>query len=331
MTRRESDPLPLLPPEVHDFALRAAEVPYPVLLHGETGSGKTHLAEAIHRLSPRSGKPFVPVNCSAITEGLFESELFGHEKGAFTGAIKSRLGLFEVADGGTLFLDELGKLHLNLQPKLLRVVEKGSVRRVGSSGYTPVDVRIIAATNRDLREMIRRNEFREDLYYRCAVLEHRIPPLRERRREIPAIISFLLTKKIAPASDPPEISADALEVLFSYPWPGNIRQLNNALCHAVTYSEGGIIEVHHLPDWIHLPDRETNGESEGRGAGAIHRYAAPESLRQERTMILQALQAEGGNRTQAAKRLGMSRQTLWIKTRCYAIAADEWEKASNRG
>lgn len=325
--RRREHSDSLLPPGVRAFASLAAESSYPVLLHGETGAGKTHLARLIHQLGPRSTKPFVPVNCAAVPENLFESEMFGHVRGAFTGATESRPGLFEMANGGTLFLDEIGELPLHVQPKLLRVLEKGSVRRVGSTHYTPVDVRIIAATNRDLWAMVQQGRFREDLYYRCNVLDWRIAPLRERRHDLPGLILGMLARN---SDRCPEISVEALEILCSYPWPGNIRELDNALSHAVVYAEGGSIEPRHLPERVRASRTGSNGRAMGCEGGFVQRYAAPEDPRQEREMILETLRAEGGNKTRAAKRLGMSRQTLWIKITQYGLVLDEWKGGSDK-
>lgn len=302
------DPV-LLSAGAREFAEIAARSSHPVLLQGETGVGKTQMARRIHELSPRRGKPFVEVNCGAIPRELFEREMFGHVRGAFTGATDGGAGLFEAADGGTLFLDEVGELPLESQPKLLRALEEGSIRRLGATGRVSVDVRIVAASNRVLRVLVRESSFREDLYYRLCVLEHEILPLRKRHWEIPAIARFLLRQ-----NGPAEIAPEALDRIREYPWPGNIRELNNALCYALVRSEGGAIELHHLPDRVRAAPFSDEGDEPRRG-----RYAAPNDTGEERDLIVRALAAEGGNRTRTAERLGMSRSTLWAKLRYYRL------------
>lgn len=239
--------LALLPSKIRTFAALAAETHGGVLLDGETGSGKTHLARLIHQLSPRAGKPFVEINCASIPENLFEREMFGHVRGAFTDAKESRAGIFETAHGGTLFLDEIGELPLPVQPKLLCALEEGLIRRLGSVRPIATDVRIITATNRNLHEMIEQKQFRQDLYYRINVMEHHVPPLRDRRGDLPTLIRHLLTRNAPHGSHPPALSAEALEILRFYRWPGNIRELDNALRQAVVYSRGSTIEPQHLP------------------------------------------------------------------------------------
>jgi transcriptional regulator with PAS, ATPase and Fis domain len=265
-------------------------------------------------MSARRDRPFVEVNCGAIPRELFEREMFGHVRGAFTGASEPAPGLFEAANGGTLFLDEIGELPLELQPKLLRVLEERSIRRLGATQQIATDVRIVAASNRVLRELVREKSFREDLYYRMCVLEHEILPLRERRRELPAIIGHLLRQNLGE----PEITAEALERLCAYPWPGNIRELNNALLHALVRSGGAPIDVHHLPDRVCVPGFD---RAEARAAEELPRvrYAAPDDEMEEREVILRALEAEGSNRTRTAERLGMSRSTLWAKLRYHRL------------
>jgi DNA-binding NtrC family response regulator len=245
--------------------------------------------------------------------------MFGHVRGAFTGATEDRPGLFEAANGGTLFLDEVGELPLDIQPKLLRVLEEGSVRRLGSIENTRVDVRIITATNRDLWRLVQDKTFREDLYYRCCVLECQILPLRQCRAEIPALVHRLLARYAPAHGAPAEITQDAMERICSYEWPGNIRELGNALCQALVYSEGQAICVHHLPRRLQL-SCGTGEDVCGEGGSRRCKYAAPEDVQQERRLILEALMAEGSNRTRAAKRLRMGRSTLWAKLKQYGIA-----------
>lgn len=308
------------PPELHQFAIIAATCTYPVLLYGETGSGKTHLARLIHELSARSGGSLVHINCAAVPESLFEREMFGHVRGAFTDAKESSAGIFETANGGTLFLDEIGELPLSVQPKLLRVLEEGAVRRLGATRDTPVDVRVIMATHRDLGGMVQQGCFREDLFYRCSVLEFRVPPLREQRERLPGLIRDLLAKGLPSQAEPPALGEEALDLLCAYDWPGNIRELDNSLRQAAVYAQGAPIQLHHLPARIlaHVPTRSEPGAPQG---AAGQRYATPDDPREEREIIRQALDAEGGNRTWAARRLGMARSTLWVKLREYGLAS----------
>ena len=296
-----------------DFARRAARNDEPVLLLGETGSGKSHLAAIIHRLSARAAGPFHHVNCGAIPDTLFEREMFGHVRGAFTDAKESREGAFEAAHRGTLFLDEVGELPLAVQTKLLSVLEERRVRRVGATHDTPVDVRVVTATNADLVAMVAGRQFREDLFHRIAVLRFRVPPLRERKRELPGLVQHLLERR-GTGGAAPEVTAEAMELIRAYPWPGNVRELDNALRRAVVYAEQEPIAPQHLPEEIRNVAVPAGGES-----AAPERYVAPADPEVERRMIEEALQAEGGNRTRAARRLGMSRSALWSKIHRHRI------------
>jgi len=226
--------------ELFDVMRRAAASDATVLLTGETGTGKEVSARAIHQQGKRSGKPFVVVDCGAIPAPLLESELFGYERGAFTGAVSSRAGAFEVADGGTIFLDEIGELQLELQPKLLRVLEGRSIKRVGSNSHVDVDVRVVAATHRALSEEVHAGRFREDLYYRLAVLRVRLPPLREHKEDLPALVDSVLSQLgVAPGGDAdPLRTPEFFQMLAEYPWPGNVRQLRNYLERCVAM--GGV-------------------------------------------------------------------------------------------
>lgn len=317
--RLSGDPAPgTLSPGMRAFVHLAARSDAPVLLLGETGSGKTHLARCIHALSARSRGPFQSVNCGAVPEPLFEREMFGHVRGAFTDARETRPGLLEAAHGGTLLLDEVGELPPLLQPKLLAVLEDGIVRRLGATHGNVVDVRVIAATNADLGALVQERAFRIDLYHRLAVLTYHVPPLRARADEIPAIVADLLARRSHSRPAPPVVP-ETVALLSAYPWPGNLRQLDNALRHAVAVAAGGELRPEHLPAWILEPPRNGNGNG-ASPAAARARYAAPASDQTEREMIRHALREEGGNRTRAARRLGMSRATLWIKLQKFGLA-----------
>ncbi len=236
-----------------DDARRAAQVGVSVLITGETGTGKEVLARFIHQHSPRAEKPFVPINCAAIPEDLLESELFGHEPGAFTDAKARKTGLIEAADGGVLFLDEIASMPLAMQAKLLRVLEERTVRRVGGTRWMPVDVQVIAASNRDLKQMIAEGTFREDLYYRLRVVELRIPPLRERRDDIPQLVGHFLREASLRMNRPVEGTTErALSALQAYHWPGNIRELKHVIERAVLFCDDPLIDLNHLPPEVIL-------------------------------------------------------------------------------
>jgi formate hydrogenlyase transcriptional activator len=283
-----------------------------VLIGGETGTGKELIARAIHMHSDRRRRPFVKVNCASIPAELLESELFGHEKGSFTGAIAQRIGRFEAAHGGTLFLDEIGELPLHLQSKLLRAVQEQEFERVGGNRTIQVDVRIVAATNRDLKAMVEENRFRADLYYRLAVFPVNVPALRERREDIPLLARYFVQKHAARMGRNIEsIPADALDALTSYDWPGNIRELQNVIERSVVLSDGP--ELH-----VALP------EFDGRAAPvAVHVRASNVTDISERARILQVLkETKGmvGGADGAAARLGLKRTTLQSRMRKYNIA-----------
>ncbi|MDX1970236.1 MAG: sigma-54 dependent transcriptional regulator [Planctomycetaceae bacterium] len=289
---------------------RIAPTEKPVLILGESGTGKELVARAIQERSRRAAAPFVVINCAALPESLVESELFGHEKGAFTGAVARKDGLFEVADGGTLFVDEIGELPLTLQPKLLRVLENGSMRRVGSHRERVVDVRLIAATNRDLQNEVSAGRFREDLYYRINVLTLTLPPLRERMQDLPRLIEHFLPQGWI--LDPP-----ALEALTRYGWPGNVRQLINALERASILAEDRLITVDDLPHEIGIaasPGAPLNLPTETQ-VGSLAEL--------ERTHVLRVLQEAHGNKSQAARLLGVHRRTLYRLLERLGIATDD--------
>jgi formate hydrogenlyase transcriptional activator len=274
-----------------------------VLITGETGTGKELIARAIHNLSPRRERTFVKVNCAAIPTGLLESELFGHERGAFTGAIAQRIGRFELAHGGTIFLDEVGDIPLELQPKLLRVLQEQEFERLGGTHTTRVDVRLVAATNRNLDEMVAARTFRTDLYYRLRVFPLHMPPLRDRQEDIPALVRYFVEKHARRMNRMVEtIPAETLDLLVRYPWPGNIRELENLIERAVIVSPGPVLRV---------PLSDLKSPSEPVADNLTLRAA-------ERDHILKALEATNwvlaGPRG-AAVRLGMKRTTLQSKMR----------------
>jgi DNA-binding NtrC family response regulator len=285
-----------------------------VLVQGESGTGKELVARAVHALSPRQGRRFIPLNCAALAETLLESELFGHEKGAFTGAVATRQGMMEVADGGTLFLDEIGEMSPALQAKLLRAIEEKEVIRVGGSQVIKVDVRIIAATNRDLAARVAEKAFREDLFYRLNVFNITVPPLRERRDDIPKLADHFL-KEVSRESDTAQkrLSPEALKTLLAYRWPGNVRELRNAMETASLVAPADTIGPGDLPPGI-------AGETIPPSPEGPIPLPAPRTLEEiERDAIRAALAETGGNKTQAAKILGIDRKTLRRKLEEHAI------------
>jgi two-component system response regulator HydG len=291
---------------------RVAASPATILIQGESGTGKELIARAIHYNSLRRAEPFVAVDCGAIPETLIESELFGHARGAFTGAIRTKKGLFEEADRGTLFLDEIGNVSPGMQAKLLRALQEGEIRPVGSNEVIKVDVRVISATNRDLRQAVQTREFREDLYYRLAVVPVFIPPLRERREDIPLLAAHFVERFAARQGVKKRLTTDALSALLSYDWPGNVRELENTLERAVILSEGLDIRAQHLI----LDTRDA-----GRTAPVIslRERTADATAETEREAILAALKEAQGNKSKAARALRVSRGTLYNKIREYHI------------
>ena len=292
---------------VFDLILRCAEVDSSVLILGETGVGKELAAKAIHAQSARKEKPFVAVNCGALPETLLESELFGHIKGSFTGAVSSRPGLFREAEGGTLFLDEVGDLGPALQVKLLRALQEKDIRPVGGSQTFQVDVRVITATNRDLKALVEQGRFRHDLFYRVAVIPLLIPPLRDRREDILALAEHFIRKhrkKLHKGGL--ALDREALRMLQEYSWPGNIRELENCIEHALAMSRGAFLTAEDLPLGLLSPQAPHIGETPGRSI-------QPDLRMEEVEKIKEALRRSGGNRTKASLALGMSRTTLWRK------------------
>ncbi len=285
-----------------------------VLIFGENGTGKELVARAIHDLSPRRARPFVALNCGSLSEGILESELFGHEKGAFTGASAAREGRFEYADKGTLFLDEVGDMPLPLQVKLLRAIQEREVVRVGSNEPRKVDVRIIAATNKDLDAEIKAGRFREDLYYRLKVVSLRLPPLRDRRSDIPLLVETFV-RQIASRHQKPVKPVDpaALRVLTNFHWPGNVRQLQNAVEHMILLSRGEALETRDIPEDV------GQGARPGAALMSVDAFAGMTLDRVEEALIRRYLSEFAGNRARVARALGISERTLYRKLREYAI------------
>lgn len=288
----------------------------PVLISGESGTGKELVARTLHGLSPRSEGPFVAVNCAAFPETLLEAELFGHEKGAFTGAHQPREGRFEAARGGTLFLDEVAEIPMTAQAKLLRVLQDGVFEPLGTNRSVQSDVRIVSATHRDLRHRMADGLFREDLYYRLNVLDLHIPALRERRSDLPLLLEHFLSKHTRAGKEPPAVSPAAFAALSEYAFPGNVRELEHAIHRAVVLSRGDTIELGHLPEQIagHLPG-PGDGASSGGGVQPLH-----DALRSfEREYLQRALRATEGRKSKAADLLGISRKNLWEKLKSHQL------------
>jgi transcriptional regulator with GAF, ATPase, and Fis domain len=314
-----------------------------VLLRGESGTGKGVLARVLHDHSPRAGKPFVKVHCAALSAGLLESELFGHVKGAFTHAIRDKVGRFESANGGTLFFDEIGDISLEVQTKLLRVLEEMTFERVGSSESTQVDVRLIAATHRNLEKMIAEGRFREDLFFRLSVLPITVPPLRERAEDVPELVAHFLRLYGQRAGKQPAMDDDALAMLKAFAWPGNVRQLENVIERAVIIAEGGTISVEELPEEVKGPLQiadcglrigEEVADGNGNGGGehpqspgmglpelaSVIQAERAERERREREQLVRALAAAGGNKAVAARALGMARSTLVSRLKKFGLS-----------
>jgi DNA-binding NtrC family response regulator len=304
--------------EIRRVIERVAPTTATVLISGESGTGKEIVARSLHQRSDRAAAAFVKINCAAIPEGLLESELFGHEKGAFTGASSSKPGRFELADGGTLFLDEIGEMPLSAQPKLLRALQEGRFYRVGGTATVQVDVRLIAATNRDLRREVATGRFREDLYYRLHVVPLALPPLRERRADIPGLARFFIARvNRRLRREITGLEPLALERLCAHDWPGNLRELENAIERAILLCDGNLIRAHDV-----LPGASGDAPAPPT-AGTPLRERIRRATRQiEREAILEALRLTDGNVTQAAQRLGLSRRGLQLKMRELEINSD---------
>ena len=282
----------------------------PVLIHGQSGTGKELVARAIHEESPRSNKPFIKVNCAALNENLLESELFGHEKGAYTGADRTRIGRFEAAHEGTIFLDEIGDIPLSTQVKLLRVLEEKEIERVGDHKPIPVDVRIISATNRDLDAMIADDQFREDLFFRVNVFPLNCPSLAERIEDIPLIVqNFIDQNRGKGGKEILGLTPEAMEVLLAYPWPGNVRELRNAIEYAFVLCANDWIGKEHLPPKIASAGKRT----------PVFQTIGSKSWEEERANLLQTLRRVGGNQSEAGRLLGVSRVTIWKRIKKFGI------------
>ena len=302
--------------KVFDLISSASPSEAPVVIYGESGTGKELAAAAIHRLSTRHGGPFVKVNCAALNENLLESELFGHVKGAFTGADRTRVGRFEAANTGIIFLDEIGDLPLTTQTKLLRVLQEKEFERVGDNQPITTDVRILAATNKDLPRLMQEGLFREDLYYRISVIPIYLPPLRARLDDIPMLTeTFIHRMSLKTEKTITGIARDALDVFMRYSWPGNIRELINVIEYGFVLCPQGEISMAHLPAQL-------------LGHNPMHAQQAPRARSKSpagsgRQELIQALQAAGGNKSEAARRLGVSRVTLWKRIKKFGIQVDK--------
>ncbi len=302
--------------EIFDTVRQVSASRATVLIQGESGTGKELVARAIHRLSPRAKGPLISVHCAALSTTLLESELFGHEKGAFTGANERRAGRFEMSDGGTLFLDEISEIDASVQVKILRVLEERRFERVGGSTPIDVDVRLVAATNKDLRAMVADGKFREDLFFRLYVVVITLPPLRERAGDIPLLAQHFINVYAKDNGKTIEgLTPDAMDVLTSYPWPGNVRELRNTIERMVVMGRGSRLTVRDLPPQVRESAAASAPSASGRG------YLSLEET--EKQLIIKSLKVHGGNRTKAAAELGISRRTLHRKLNEYGLHEKE--------
>jgi DNA-binding NtrC family response regulator len=301
---------------------RVAKAPSPVLITGETGVGKELVARTLHNAGSRSHHPWVAINCAALTETLLESEIFGHERGAFTGAMERKKGLVEVADGGTLFLDEIGELSMTFQAKLLRFLQEKTFRRVGGTVEITSNIRVLAATNRNLQDMVEQGTFRQDLLYRLRVIELRVPPLRKRTQDIPLLAVFLLKKTAEELASPvADMSPDAMECLKAYSWPGNIRELRNAIERGILFSSSHVLEIESLPEEIRSIRAAAKPDSIQDTPLLSPDFSLPAHLEAvERDIIRQALIRSHGIQARAAALLGISRSNLQYKLKKLGIA-----------
>jgi len=317
--------------EVYKLIAHAARTDATALIIGESGTGKELVARAIHNFSERSGKPFIAVNCSGLTDTLLESELFGHTKGSFTGASTDRAGLFEAANGGTLFLDELGSTSAAFQASLLRVLQSGEVRRVGSSLTRQISVRVIGASNAELRDLIEARSFRADLYYRLSVLTIELPPLRNRAGDIELLALHFLRKLGGPGQPPVRLTREATDALRAYPFPGNVRELENALTRAVALATNRLVTIECLPSQIARSSARWKASAEALeiGAGIIADRPMMDEL--QRRYLQLVLEESGGNRRRAAQVLGLDRRTIQRLIARYQLSSALEEGALEEG
>ncbi|MGE5485736.1 MAG: sigma-54-dependent transcriptional regulator [Ignavibacteriales bacterium] len=299
---------------------KVASTDAPVAIEGESGTGKELVARAIHWESPRRHRPFLPVNCAALPENLLESELFGYEEGAFTGARRKKPGKFELADGGTVFLDEIGELPMDMQAKVLRVLEEKEIERLGGTRSIPVDIRVICATNKSLRSQVEKGGFREDLYYRLAVIPVSLPPLRERKEDIQPLVAHFVRQFVGKAQQPFSVTPEAMDILRRYDWPGNVRELRNVIQQAVILGDGRTLTPQMLPGYIRgaAGERERDGSPED-GAGRFKLKVGAARTDHEKRLIADALARFNGNRTKVAGYLGISRRSLQMKIKQYKL------------
>ncbi|MGH2450012.1 MAG: sigma-54-dependent transcriptional regulator [Candidatus Limnocylindria bacterium] len=303
--------------EVYKTIGKVAKADATVLITGESGTGKELVAEALHYNSNRRSGPLVKVSCAALPETLLEAELFGHEKGSFTGAMTQRRGRFEMADKGTIFLDEIGEMSLATQTKLLRVLQERTIERVGSSIAIKVDIRIVCATNKELQKVVEQHRFRDDLFYRLNVINVHMPPLRDRKEDIPALVEHFLAKhRYSATAQPAAISEEALRRLMEYDWPGNVRELENVVERAVVLSRGQIITSRELPFGDHDGDHEEEPGDEVSGDRSFFKKSVAQF---EKDLIMKALRDAGGNRSKAAEMLGIYRRLLYAKIKEYGL------------
>ena len=310
---------------VFDYVKKISDTTATVLILGESGVGKELVARKIHYASSRKNKPFVKLNCAALPETIIESELFGHERGAFTGAVSERKGRFELAQGGTIFLDEIGELSINVQTKLLRVLQEREFERVGGTETLECDVRVITATNKNLEEGIKNGSFREDLYYRLNIIPVTVPPLRERKSDIPLLVNHFIEKfSKLNNKNVRRISTPAIDMLFSYHWPGNIRELENCIEHAVILTEDDVIHGYHLPPTLQMRLPAVQASSSG---GMLQQQL--DALEYE--LLVEAVKTSGGNLSDAAKELGLTNRMMGIRAKKYGLDFRKFRKNSSEG
>jgi len=299
--------------KLYRIIAKAASSSHPVLILGESGTGKEMVARSIHYSGPFRDKPFIPVDCGSLVPTLIESELFGYVRGAFTGANQAKDGLLAIAEGGTVFLDEVGELPVDLQAKLLRAIQEKEIRPVGSTRRVPINVRILAATNRDLEQAVMEGAFRRDLYFRLNVLSLRIPPLRERREDIPVLITHFMERAARTSGQEKILSDEALKAMLAYDWPGNVRELENCLERTCAFTSGPLIHVPDLPPAIASTRMSVPANGNGHGQNKIVPMAEL-----ERQCILNAIAELNGDKLQAARLLGIGKTTLYRKLKDYA-------------